>query len=65
LAGVVRDAGAYLFHNPETGYIIVFVIEALMILTSLFMLSRIDVSAFKRRASDIGLVERAALANEA
>jgi MFS transporter, BCD family, chlorophyll transporter len=65
LSGGVRDLVTRFAHNIETGYIVVFSIEALMILVSLIMLSRIDVSAFRKDASRMSLVERSALANEA
>jgi MFS transporter, BCD family, chlorophyll transporter len=65
VGGALRDAVTRFAQNVETGYIVVFSIEGLMILASLFMLSRIDVSAFRRNAEKLDLVERAALANEA
>jgi MFS transporter, BCD family, chlorophyll transporter len=65
LAGAVRDLVTQVSHNMETGYLIVFSIEAAMLLISLIMLSQINVSAFKKDAEKIGVVERAALANEA
>ena len=65
MGGAVRDLGSRMTHSPEAGYIVVFTIEALMLLISLYMLSRIDVSAFRKDAEKVGLVERAALANEA
>jgi MFS transporter, BCD family, chlorophyll transporter len=65
VGGALRDAVTQFAHNIETGYIVVFSIEGLMILVSLFMLSRIDVSAFRANAAKMGVVERTALANEA
>jgi MFS transporter, BCD family, chlorophyll transporter len=65
LAGAVRDIATQVSHNMETGYIVVFSIEAIMLLVSLLMLSRIDVSSFRKAASMMGVVERTALANEA
>jgi BCD family chlorophyll transporter-like MFS transporter len=65
LSGTVRDAITELAQNPVTGYVVVFSILALLLLISLLMLGRIDVSAFQKRAEQMGIVERAALANEA
>lgn len=65
LAGVVRDTATRLAHSPVTGYVIVFILEALMLLISLWILRSIDVSAFHRQAGDLSVAERAALANEA
>jgi MFS transporter, BCD family, chlorophyll transporter len=65
VGGALRDAVTQFAQNIETGYIVVFSIEGLMILVSLFMLSRIDVSAFRKNAEKLDLVERAAIANEA
>jgi MFS transporter, BCD family, chlorophyll transporter len=65
LSGGVRDFVTFFAHNIETGYIVVFSIEALMLMVSLFMLNRIDVSAFRKDADQLSVVERVALANEA
>jgi hypothetical protein len=47
------------------GYVIVFGIEAGMLLLSLILLRWIDVSAFRRQVAEHSLLERAALASEA
>ncbi|MFO7622869.1 MAG: PucC family protein, partial [Anaerolineales bacterium] len=65
LSGAVRDVITHLTQNPVTGYVVVFSILALLLLISLLMLNRINVSAFQKRAEQMGIVERAALANEA
>ncbi len=65
LGGVVRDIVTQITQDPVLGYIIVFAIEALMLLVSLFMLRQIDVGAFRQRAQQgPSLVEKAAVANE-
>lgn len=64
MAGAVRDALTMAFSNPVTGYVAVFIIEALMLLFSLWLLGRIDVSAFRSRADQPELVEKAAMAND-
>jgi len=47
------------------GYVVVFGIEALMLLISLFMLGRINVNAFRERAdAEPSLAERMAIASD-
>ena len=65
LGGVVRDAAAQIVHNPVAGYVIVFGLEGLFVLISLFMLGRIDVKAFRERAEQPALIERAAMITDA
>jgi hypothetical protein len=43
-------------------YMIVFAVEALFLGVSLWMLGRINVSAFHRQADGLSVVERAAMA---
>jgi BCD family chlorophyll transporter-like MFS transporter len=64
LGGVVRDVVTYLSQSPVTGYIVVFGIEALMLLISLLVLRYINVSEFHRREGGPSIVERAAIASE-
>lgn len=63
LGGVVRDVITQFAQNPISGYVVVFVIEASMLLVSLWMLQRINVSAF-RQQSRLSVVERAAISSE-
>jgi MFS transporter, BCD family, chlorophyll transporter len=65
LSGAVRDVITHLTQDNVTGYVVVFSILALMLLISLLMLRQINVSAFHKRAQQMGVVERAALVNEA
>ena len=66
LGGVVRDIVTQVSQNPVLGDVVVFAIEAFMLLVSLYMLRKIDVNAFRRQAQQqTSLVERAALASEA
>lgn len=64
VAGAIRDILTQLFTSAVVGYIAVFVIEALMLLVSLWLLSRIDVGAFLSKVEQPGLVERAAAASD-
>ncbi len=65
LGGAIRDLATQLVQNPVSGYVVVFAIEALMLLVSLFLLGRIDVGVFHRQAEAMSPIERAALVNEA
>jgi MFS transporter, BCD family, chlorophyll transporter len=65
LSGAVRDIITHISQSAVTGYVVVFSILAALLLISLLMLSRINVSAFQKRAQQMGIVERAALVNEA
>jgi BCD family chlorophyll transporter-like MFS transporter len=65
LSGSIRDAITRVAQNPVTGYVVVFGILAMLLLISLVMLGQINVNAFQKRAEQMGIVERAALANEA
>ena len=62
MSGAVRDLVSRLAENAILGYVIVFNLEALMLLASLFLLRSIDVSIFKRQAMETTVVERAAIA---
>jgi MFS transporter, BCD family, chlorophyll transporter len=64
LGGAVRDVVTQVAGNPLAGYITVFAIEAAMLGASLLLLRRINVSAFKQKASSISMVERAAMAGD-
>lgn len=56
LGGVVRDVVTQITRNPITGYIVVFIIEAALLVVSLFLLRRIDVRAFHQEAETPSLV---------
>lgn len=64
LGGVVRDIVTQIASNPVTGYIVVFIIEAVMLVVSLFLLRRIDVRAFHQQVEKPSLVEQAAVAGD-
>jgi BCD family chlorophyll transporter-like MFS transporter len=65
MGGVVRDTFANLAQNPVIGYVVVFSIEALLLLVSLWLLGRIHVGIFRQNAEQMGVLERAALVNDA
>jgi MFS transporter, BCD family, chlorophyll transporter len=64
LGGVVRDVATNFSQNAIIGYVVVFAIEAGMLLVSLFMLRQINVGEFRKTVDQPSLVEQAALANE-
>lgn len=64
LGGAVRDIATQVIQNPATGYILVFILMAGLMLASILLLRRIDVSAFRQQVQEPSLVERAALATE-
>jgi len=66
LGGAVRDLVAQQTGSPVYGYIAVFAIMAGIMLTSLILLQRINVRAFRAQADgNIPLVERTAMAGDA
>lgn len=65
LGAAVRDVISQLIQNALAGYLLVFAIEAAMLVLSLILLRRIDVRAFQRGAAGSGIIERAAMAGEA
>ena len=64
LGGIVRDGVTQTTGQALSGYIVVFGIEASMLVAAAVMLSRIDVSAFKQKAVEPSFVEKVALAAE-
>jgi BCD family chlorophyll transporter-like MFS transporter len=64
LGGVVRDVVTLVTGQLLTGYLVVFIIEAILLLISTVMLYRIDVNAFQRRVKEPSFVEKVALASD-
>jgi BCD family chlorophyll transporter-like MFS transporter len=64
LGGVVRDVVTQATGQALSGYLVVFGIEALMLLIAAIMLYRIDVNAFQKKAHEPSFVEKVALAAE-
>jgi MFS transporter, BCD family, chlorophyll transporter len=64
ISGVVRDTLTRVLPDPTTAYVVVFGILAALLLISLIMLQRIDVTAFRQQADEIHPMERAALAGK-
>ncbi len=64
LGGVVRDVVTQFAQNPVTGYVVVFAIEAAMLLVSLVMLRQINVGEFQSQVDQPSIVERATIAGD-
>jgi len=64
LGGVVRDVVTQATGVALSGYLVVFSIEALMLLIAAIMLYRIDVNAFQKQVHEPSYVEKVALAAE-
>jgi BCD family chlorophyll transporter-like MFS transporter len=64
LGGVVRDVVTQATGQALSGYLVVFSIEALMLLIAAIMLHRIDVNAFQRQVREPSFTEKVALAAE-
>lgn len=65
ISGAVRDLLTQLLNNPVYAYVVVFSLLAALLLISMFLLRRIDVTAFRRQAQRTSVFEQAALAGEA
>jgi BCD family chlorophyll transporter-like MFS transporter len=65
MSGIIRDTVTEVSRWPVGGYIVVFVVEIVLLLISLYLLSKVDVSLFHHDAKiQHTLAERAALADE-
>ena len=64
MAGVVADVATQITGQALGGYLVVFGIEALMLIVAAVMLSRIDVNRFKKQANEPTFVDKVALAAE-
>jgi BCD family chlorophyll transporter-like MFS transporter len=64
MAGVVADLATQFTGNALSGYLVVFSIEAFMLLIAAIMLYRIDVGAFQKKAHEPAFTEKVALAAE-
>ena len=64
LAGAVRDLITQATGAALTGYLVVFGLEAGMLMVAVLMLGRIDVQAFKGKIKEPGFTEKIALAVE-
>lgn len=64
MAGVVADFATQITGQALSGYLIVFGIEALMLLIAAIMLTRIDVNRFQKNVAEPSFAEKVALATE-
>jgi BCD family chlorophyll transporter-like MFS transporter len=64
LGGVVRDVVTQITGQALSGYLVVFGIEALMLLVATIMLYRININAFRKQVDEPAFVEKVAIAAE-
>jgi BCD family chlorophyll transporter-like MFS transporter len=64
LGGVVRDVVTQITGHALSGYLVVFGIEALMLLVATVMLYRININAFRKQVEEPSFVEKVAIAAE-
>jgi MFS transporter, BCD family, chlorophyll transporter len=64
LGGVVRDVVTQATSQALSGYLVVFSIEALMLVVATVMLYRINVNAFRKQVQEPSFVEKVAIAAE-
>jgi len=64
LGGVLRDAVNQITGQALSGYLVVFSVEALMLLVAAIMLTQIDVNQFQKNVAEPSFVEKVALASE-
>jgi MFS transporter, BCD family, chlorophyll transporter len=64
MAGVVADVATKISGNALNGYLIVFTLEALMLVIAAIMLYRIDVTAFRKQVEEPSFVDKVAVAAE-
>ena len=62
LAGSIRDVVTYFSQNTVFGYVIVFFLEILLMIVSIWLLRRIDPVAFHKKAGKTDYSEKIALA---
>jgi BCD family chlorophyll transporter-like MFS transporter len=58
LSGVVRDVATALSGNAIFGYLLVFGLEAAMLVAAIFLFTRLDVSSFHRQVQEPDIYER-------
>ena len=64
LAGIVADLGTQVTGSALNGYLIVFGIEALMLIVAALLLSRIDPATFRKRAAEPAFEDKLALSSD-
>jgi BCD family chlorophyll transporter-like MFS transporter len=64
LGGVVRDVVTQVTGLALSGYLVVFSIEAVMLLIATIMLYRINVNAFRKQVEEPSFAEKVAIAAE-
>jgi BCD family chlorophyll transporter-like MFS transporter len=60
LGGALRDLATRLLGDAVLGYVVVFALETLLLVVAIVLFLRIDVLAFRERAEELSVLERAA-----
>ncbi|PKO13192.1 MAG: MFS transporter [Chloroflexi bacterium HGW-Chloroflexi-10] len=61
MGGMVRDVATQVLQNPVSGYLVVFILEIILLVVSLFLLKNININKFKKQVGELTLSEKAAL----
>lgn len=64
MAGVVADVATYFTGSALSGYLVVFGIEALLLLIAAVLLTRIDVATFKKKVEEPSFTDKIAMTAE-
>jgi len=64
MAGVVADVATHFTGSSLNGYLVVFAIEALMLLIAAILLTRIDVAKFKKQVEEPSFTDKIAITAE-
>lgn len=64
MAGIVADVATYITGNSLNGYLVVFGIEALMLLVATILLTRIDTEKFKKQVEEPTYTDKLAITAE-
>jgi len=64
MAGVVADVATYITGSALNGYLVVFGIEALLLLIAAVLLTRIDVAKFKKQVEEPSFTDKIAMTAE-
>lgn len=64
MAGVVADIATYITGSALSGYLVVFGIEALLLLIAAVLLTRIDVATFKKKVEEPSFTDKIAITAE-
>lgn len=64
MSGLVRDVASFILNNPVYGYLVVFILEAGMLVISLVLLRSISVKKFQDQVHKVNITEKAEYLND-